>query len=91
MNRQPVERYRALLTQLLVEREAAGGELSEEAESRLVPLLDEVWWQLSSSEQDQLERELKQVTVHVREASELVDPEPDAGGNPGDERSGRGN
>ena len=60
---QPLERYRILLSQLLFEREAAGGDLSEEEESRFVASLDELWWQLSSSDQEQVERELMQVAV----------------------------
>jgi hypothetical protein len=75
MNPPPVERYRVLLTQLLFEREAAGGDLPEEAESRYVELLDEVWWQLDPSDQEQVERELKQIAVHVGEEPALVDLE----------------
>ena len=73
MNAPPLERYRILLSQLLFEREAAGGDLPEEEESRYVELLDDVWWQLSPSEQEQIERELKQVTVQVAEEPDLVD------------------
>jgi hypothetical protein len=73
MNPQPLERYRHLLTQLLFEREAAGGELPEQEESRYVELLDEVWWQLSPNDQDLIERELKQVAVQVEEEPDLVD------------------
>jgi hypothetical protein len=73
MNALPLERYRVLLSQLLFEREAAGGDLPEEEESRYVELLDNVWWQLSPSEQEQIERELKQVAVQVAEEPRLVD------------------
>jgi hypothetical protein len=73
MNLPPVERYRMLLTQLLFEREAAGGDLAEEEESRYVELLDEVWWRLSRNDQDPIEKELKQVAVQVREEPQLVD------------------
>jgi hypothetical protein len=73
MNLPPVNRYRMLLTQLLFEREAAGGDLPEEEESRYVELLDEVWWQLNPNDQDLIERELKQVAVQVREEPQLVD------------------
>jgi len=73
MNAPPLERYRLLLTQLLFEREAAGGDLPEEEESRYVELLDEVWWQLRPSDQEQIERELKQVVVQVAEEPDLVD------------------
>jgi hypothetical protein len=61
------------LSQLLFEREAAGRDLSEEEESRFVALVDELWWQLSSSDQRQMERELMQVVVEVGEEPELVD------------------
>jgi hypothetical protein len=67
MNPPLVERYRILLTQLLFEREAAGGDLPEEEESRYVEMLDEVWWQLIPSDQEVIEQELKQVAVQVRE------------------------
>jgi hypothetical protein len=73
MNAPPLDRYRVLLTQLLFEREAAGGDLSEDEESRYVALLDDVWWQLSASEQEQIERELMQVPVQVSEDPSLVD------------------
>jgi hypothetical protein len=64
---------RGLLSQFLPEREAAGGDLSEEEESRYVALLDEVGWQLSPSDQEQIERELRQVDVQVGEEPALVD------------------
>jgi hypothetical protein len=73
MNQQPLERYRILLSQLLFEREAAGGDLPDEEESRFVALLDEVWWQLSPNDHEQIERELRQVAVQVGEEPELVD------------------
>ncbi len=73
MKQQPLERYRILLSQLLFEREAAGGDLPEEEESRYVALLDEVWWELSPNDQEQLERELRQVAVQVGEEPALVD------------------
>jgi hypothetical protein len=53
-----MNRYRALLTELLFEREAAGGELSQLEESLFVERLDQVWWQLSSAEQDIVDEEL---------------------------------
>ncbi len=68
------KRYRALLTELLFEREAAGGELPEEAESHFVERLDEVWWQLSGEEQAAIDRELQSGTpVAVSEEPRLVD------------------
>jgi hypothetical protein len=73
MNDQPLDRYRILLTQLLFEREAAGGDLSEDEESRYVALLDELWWQLGPNDQEQIERDLMQVPVQVDEDPSLVD------------------
>ena len=52
-------RYRTLLTTLLFEREAAGGDLPESDEAKFVALLDEVWWQLTRAEQDEVESELE--------------------------------
>lgn len=57
MSSETFDRYRALLMQLLLDREAAGGELSEEDEARYVERLDELWWKLSPSDQEQIERE----------------------------------
>ena len=73
MNSEAFDRYRGLLTELLFEREAAGGELSEEDESRYVERLDELWWQLSSSDQDRIEQELRRVAVEVEEEPDLTD------------------
>jgi hypothetical protein len=72
MSSQPLDRYRVLLTQLLFERAAAGGELPEDEESRYVALLDELWWQLSPAEQEEMEREL-QASVEVGVEPDLVD------------------
>lgn len=72
MSSQPLDRYRVLLTQLLFERAAAGGELSEDEESRYVASLDELWWQLSPTEQETMEREL-QASVEVGVEPDLVD------------------
>lgn len=58
MTQQTLERYRALLAQLVFERAAAGGELPEAEESRFVTLLDELWWQLGPADQEKVEREL---------------------------------
>lgn len=66
----PQKYYRQLLSRLLFEREAAGGELSEDEESMFVERLDRLWWQLSAAEQDSIDQELA-------EPSELgVDEEP---------------
>lgn len=53
-------RYRALLTELLFEREAAGGELSEEEESHYVERLDAIWYSLQPAEQELIDEELAQ-------------------------------
>lgn len=53
-----LNQYRALLTQLLLDREAAGGELPDEEESMYVERLDRLWWQLSSAEQDIIDQDL---------------------------------
>ncbi len=50
------KRYNELLTDLLVERELAGGSLPQETESRFVEELDRCWWALTPSEQDEIER-----------------------------------
>lgn len=55
-----LDRYRALLTELLFEREAAGGELSEEEESHYVERLDAIWHRLKPAEQDLIDAELTQ-------------------------------
>lgn len=69
-------RYRTLLTELLFEREAAGGELPDHDESLFVERLDEIWWTLSASEQDIIDRELSQPNVpSVEESRVLVDCE----------------
>jgi hypothetical protein len=73
MNHQPLDRYRVLLTQLLFERAAAGGDLPEDEESRYVALLDALWWQLSPIDQEQIERELLQVAVQIDVDPDLVD------------------
>ena len=52
-------RYRTLLTTLLFGREAHGGELPESDEAKFVALLDDIWWQLSRAEQEELDRELE--------------------------------
>ncbi|MBN1605368.1 MAG: hypothetical protein JW940_01985 [Polyangiaceae bacterium] len=59
MSAEAQARYRILLSTLLFEREAAGGDLPESDEAKFVGLLDEVWWQLTGAEQDEVERELE--------------------------------
>jgi hypothetical protein len=69
-----INRYRALLTELLFEREAAGGELSQLEESLFVERLDQIWWQLSSAEQDIVDQELARVpNPRVIDQPALVD------------------
>jgi hypothetical protein len=69
-----LNRYRAALIELLFEREAAGGELSEDQESMFVERLDRLWWQLSPAEQDLIDRELAQPSApRVDEEPLLVD------------------
>jgi hypothetical protein len=69
-----MNRYRALLTELLFEREAAGGELSQLEESLFVERLDQIWWQLSSAEQDVVDQELARApTPRVVNQPALVD------------------
>jgi hypothetical protein len=50
------KRYRELLTTLLMERELAGGSLSDAEESRYVEELDRCWWAMTDSEQAETER-----------------------------------
>jgi hypothetical protein len=57
-NREPLEAYRALLSELVILREAEGGELPEELESAYVERLDALWWRLSETEQQAFEAEL---------------------------------
>ena len=74
MSTDRLEQYRALLGQLLFEREAAGGELPEDDESRFVERLDEVWWQLSPDQQGVIDGELAAPNVpEVSEDLKLVD------------------
>lgn len=69
-----LDRYRSLLTELLFEREAAGGELSEEDESHYVERLDTVWHGLTPEEQDTIDAELAEPELAaVSEELSLVD------------------
>ncbi len=51
-------RYRELLTQLLIHRELAGGTLPDDVEAQFVEELDRCWWALTSEEQSTVERSL---------------------------------
>jgi hypothetical protein len=69
------QRYNELLTTLLVERELAGGTLSEEEESRFVEELDRCWWALTPEEQDAIERaapEQRDISAPISLAEEDV-------------------
>ncbi len=69
-----LDRYRALLTELLFEREAAGGDLSEEEESYYVARLDTLWQSLLPAEQDVIDAELAAPELTVSgEELRLVD------------------
>ncbi|HEY6556969.1 MAG TPA: hypothetical protein VI072_06835 [Polyangiaceae bacterium] len=58
MNADHLDRYRRLMNELLIFREAEGGELPVEVESAYVERLDDLWWQLSEEEQAAYEIEL---------------------------------
>ncbi len=76
-----LDEYRRLMNELLVLREAEGGELPEELESSYVERLDAVWWRLSDSEQATYEAELASWDSPTGpETLDLVDCEVDAGG-----------
>jgi hypothetical protein len=68
-----LNQYRALLTQLLFDREAAGGELPEEEESMYVERLDRLWWQLSTAEQDVIDHELAEPPMASETPFNLID------------------
>ncbi|HEY5959170.1 MAG TPA: hypothetical protein VIV60_21580 [Polyangiaceae bacterium] len=53
-----LDRYRVLMNELLFTREAEAGDLPEELESSYVERLEDLWWQLSESEQAAYEAEL---------------------------------
>ncbi|MBI4953984.1 MAG: hypothetical protein HY908_18310 [Myxococcales bacterium] len=69
-------RYRELLTTLLLERELAGGTLAIEQESRWVEELDRCWWALTDEEQQQVEdllaRAAPPMARAVLDATDLV-------------------
>ena len=52
------ETFLGLMTELLLERELAGGKLSLEVESDYVARLDALWWKLTDEQQDALEAEI---------------------------------
>lgn len=59
MSQSPLDEYRKLMNELLLLREAEGGELPVEVESRYVEHLDDLWWRLSDDQQELYERELE--------------------------------
>ena len=61
-------RYRRLLNELLILREAEGGDLPVEIESAYVERLDDLWWQLSEQEQATYEEELASAVVPASKA-----------------------
>jgi len=73
--------YRELLGELLFEREAAGGELSEEQESDYAERLDDVWWQLSAEERQAIEDEHQETAAPIAAPGDLgaVDVEVEEG------------
>lgn len=76
MSTEHLDAYRAIFCQLLFEREAAGGDLSEEQESLFVERLDALWWQLSATEQETIEAEIASpLTLAVGEEINFVDRE----------------
>jgi len=82
MREELLGRYRILLARLLFEREAAGGDLAEDEESRFVAHLDEIWWQLDPSEQALIDQELgESKPLDIREEFHLVDYDVSEGGS----------
>jgi hypothetical protein len=82
MREELLGRYRILLARLLFEREAAGGDLPEDDESRFVAHLDEIWWQLDPAEQALIDQELSESkSLDIREEFHLVDCDVSEGGS----------
>ncbi|HEX3594558.1 MAG TPA: hypothetical protein VHU80_05635 [Polyangiaceae bacterium] len=54
--REAPKQYREILTTLLLERELAGGSLSDDDESRYVEQLDRLWWAMTDDEQNEMEQ-----------------------------------
>ncbi len=84
MSATPLDRYRKLMNELLIVREADGGTLPDEVESSYVERLDELWWTLSESEQKEYEAELAGAgAIAGPEDLKLVDRAVDEGDNTG--------
>jgi hypothetical protein len=75
-----LDSYRKLINELLILREAEGGDLPVEVESAYVERLDDLWWQLSEDDQAEYEAELAKATPPTGpEELDLVDCEVDKG------------
>jgi hypothetical protein len=72
--------YCRLMNELLLLREAEGGELPVEVESSYVQRLDDLWWRLSEQEQELYESELAD-TLTGPDDLHLIDCEVDQGSN----------
>jgi len=59
MSQELTKRYLGMLTELLLERELNGGTLPMDVESERSAKLEEIWWQLSDEEQDEVEEVFK--------------------------------
>lgn len=55
MSQELTKQYLGMLTELLLERELNGGTLPMDVESERSAKLEEIWWQLSDEEQDEVE------------------------------------
>ncbi len=58
MKTMPLDEYRSLINELLILREAEGGDLPEELESSYVERLDKLWWKLTEDEREQYDSQL---------------------------------
>jgi hypothetical protein len=75
-----LDSYRRLMNELLILREAEGGDLPVEVESAYVERLDDLWWKLSEEDQAEYEAELAKATPPAGpEELALVDCEVDKG------------
>lgn len=80
MTSTPLDQYRRLMSELLILREAEGGDLPDDLESSYVERLDDLWWKLTEAEQDEYEAELADSTgPSGPETLSLVDREVDKG------------
>ena len=61
----PSERYRRLMVELLVARQAAGGKLAPEEEARRADELDRIWWSMTDADQDDYERAVGRTIAKV--------------------------